>query len=197
VSPGRGARSPLSPPTTGQKSWHLIQPPTTTYRHGRSLGRRGNNTSVSPHCFTAHPVMGGEKRHCAHRTSPYASLLTLEGGYDKARTPRFQGFELIRSASTRPRLSLDPASTPNTTQQGEKDGMARHSGSFRRLVRYNSMASRDGLPFLGHVATVTSTVVDKTSPQGIRSPGLLSSYKRVGQGSGENNGTTDHNPSTR
>jgi hypothetical protein len=103
VSPGRGARSPLSPPTTGQNSWHLIQPPTPTYRHGRSLGRRGNNTSVSPHCFTAHPVMGGEKRHCDHRTSPYASLLTLEGGYDKARTPRFQGFGLIRSASTRPR----------------------------------------------------------------------------------------------
>jgi hypothetical protein len=28
-------------------------------------------------------------------------------------------------------------------------------------------------------------VIDKTSSQGIRCPGLLSSYKRVGQGSGE------------
>jgi hypothetical protein len=50
------------------------------------------------------------------------------------------------------------------------------------------MAYRDGLPFLEHVATVTSTGIDKTSSQGIRCPGLLSSYKRVGQGSGEDDG---------
>jgi hypothetical protein len=50
------------------------------------------------------------------------------------------------------------------------------------------MVSRDGLPFLGHVATATSTGIDKTSSQGIRHPGLLSFYKRVGQGSGEDNG---------
>jgi hypothetical protein len=144
--------------------------PTTTYRHGHNQDRRGNNTSVSPHCFTVHPVMGGEKRHCTRLTSHCASLVTLEGGYDKVRTPRFQGFGLIRSASTRPRPGLDPASTTNTAQQGRKDGMARRSGSFQRLVLCNTMMSSDGLPFLGHVATATSTVIDKTSSQGIRCP---------------------------
>jgi hypothetical protein len=63
--------------------------------------------------------------------------------------------------------------------------MARRSGSFQRPVLYITMVSRDGLPFLGHVATATSTGIDKTSAQGSRRPGLLSSYKRVGQGSGE------------
>jgi hypothetical protein len=133
-----------------------MQLPTTTYRYGRNQGRRGNNTSVSLHCFTTHPVMGGEKRHCTHFTAHCTSPATLEGGYDKVRTPRFQGFGLIRSASTRPRPGLDPASTPNTTLRESKDGMAQRSGSFRRLVLCNTMVSRDGLPFLGHIATVIS-----------------------------------------
>jgi hypothetical protein len=66
--------------------------------------------------------------------------------------------------------------------------MARRSRSFQRPVLYNTMVSRDGPPFLGHVATATSTGIDKTSSQGSRRPGLLSSYKRVGQGSGEEEG---------
>jgi hypothetical protein len=81
--------------------------PTTTYRHGCDQGRRGNNASVSLHCFTAHPVMGGENRHYTHPTVHCTSLVTLEGGYDKVRTPRSQGFGLIRSVSTRPRPGLD------------------------------------------------------------------------------------------
>jgi hypothetical protein len=66
--------------------------------------------------------------------------------------------------------------------------MAWHSRSLRRPVLYTTMVSRDGLPFLGHVATATPTGIDKTSSQGIRRPGLLSFYKRVGQGPGEDNG---------
>jgi hypothetical protein len=84
-----------------------MQLPATTYRHGCEHGRRGNNASISRHCFTTHSVMGGENCHCTHLTVHCASLLTLEGGYDKVRTPRFQGFGLIRSASTRPRPGLD------------------------------------------------------------------------------------------
>jgi hypothetical protein len=74
-------------------------------------------------------------------------------------------------------------------QQGREDGMARRSGSFQRLVLYVTMVSRDGPPFPAHVTTATSTGIDKTSSQGSRCPGLLSSYKRTGQGSrGKNNG---------
>jgi hypothetical protein len=43
--------------------------------------------------------------------------------------------------------------------------MAYDSGSFHRLIPYVTMVSRDGRPFLGHVAIATSTGIDKTSPQ--------------------------------
>jgi hypothetical protein len=129
-----------------------MQLPTTTYRHGRNQGRRGNNTSVSPHCFTAHPVMGSEKRHCAHLTSHYTSLVTFEGGYDKARTPRSKGFGLIRSASTRPRPGLD-AQHSATGKEG-RYGAALRVISVPRPLRHH--VPGDGLPFLGHVATVIS-----------------------------------------
>jgi hypothetical protein len=161
-----------------------MQSPTTTYRHGCTRGRRGNNTSVSPHCLTAHPVMGGEKRHCTHLTSHCTSLVTLEGRYDKVRTPRFQGFGLIRSASTRPRPSLDPQHS--VTGKEGRYGTTLRVISTPRPLRHH--VPKDGLPFLRHVATVTSTEIDKTSSQGSRRPGLFSSYKRVGQGSGEDNG---------
>jgi hypothetical protein len=59
--------------------------------------------------------------------------------------------------------------------------MARRSGSFRCLVPYNAVVSGDGRPFLGHVATVISTGIDKTSPQDFRCPGLPLPYKRVGR----------------
>jgi hypothetical protein len=64
---------------------------------------------------------------------------------------------------------LDPASTqprPTIGQQGGKVDVAQDSGSFHRLVLYVTMVSRDGRPFPGHVATATSTGIDKTSPQG-------------------------------
>jgi hypothetical protein len=78
---------------------------------------------------------------------------------------------------------LDPASTqprPTIGQQGGKTDVAQDSGSFHRLVLYVTMASRDGQPFPGHVATATSTGIDKTSPQG--TPGVrASSYPIKGQ----------------
>jgi hypothetical protein len=47
--------------------------------------------------------------------------------------------------------------------------MAWRSGLFQRLVLYVTEVSRDGLPFLGHVITVTLTEIDKTSSQGFPS----------------------------
>jgi hypothetical protein len=51
--------------------------------------------------------------------------------------------------------------------------VAQDSWSFYHLVPYVTMVSGDGRPFLGHVATATSTGIDKTSPQD--SPGFLAS----------------------
>jgi hypothetical protein len=85
--------------------------------------------------------------------------------------------------STWPRPVLDLASTqprPTIGQQGEKVDVAQDSGSFYRLVLYVTMVSRDGWPFPGHVATATSTGIDKTSPQD--APGVpASSYPIKGQ----------------
>jgi hypothetical protein len=77
--------------------------PATTYRHGHNQDRRGSNAGVSPHCFTAHPVMGGETCHYTHLIVHCLSLVTLEEGYDKAGIPQSRGFDLIRPASTQPR----------------------------------------------------------------------------------------------
>jgi hypothetical protein len=85
--------------------------------------------------------------------------------------------------SAHPRPVLDPASIrprPTADQQGRKADVAQGSESFRRLILYVTMVSRDGRPFPGHIATTTSTGVDKTSPQG--TPGVLaSSYPIKGQ----------------
>jgi hypothetical protein len=98
--PRVGALDPLHSPTLRQKTEHLMRLPATIYRHGYNCDRCGNNADVSPHCFTAHPVMGGETCHCAHLTTHCLSPITLEEGYDKVRTPRSRGFGLIRPTST-------------------------------------------------------------------------------------------------
>jgi hypothetical protein len=55
--------------------------------------------------------------------------------------------------------------------------------SFYRLILYVTMVSGDGWSFSGHVATATSTAIDKTSPQRHpRCPCLLLPYKRAGRG---------------
>jgi hypothetical protein len=89
---------------------------------------------------------------------------------------------------------LDPASIQpqsTTDQQGGKADVAQDSGSFHCLVPDVTMVSRDGRPFLGHVATATSTGIDKTSPQDTPASRLLLPYKRVGQGSTRGNTTTN------
>jgi hypothetical protein len=161
VTPGQSAR-PTQFTTPRQKSEHLMRLPATTYRHGCNQDRRGSNAGISPHCFTAHSVMGGETCHYTHLTVHCLSPVTLEGGSDKARIPQSRGFGLIRLASTRPRPSLDAS----IVRQGRKAGVARCSGSFHRLIPNVTMVSRYGRPFPGDIATVTPTGIDKTSPQG-------------------------------
>jgi hypothetical protein len=106
-------------------------------------------------------------------------LVTLEGGYDKARTPRSKGFGLIRSASTRPRPGLD--AQHSTTGKGGRYGAAPRVISAPRPLRHH--VSGDGLPFLGHVATVLSNRDRQNIVSRPHRLGLLPSYKREGRGS--------------
>jgi hypothetical protein len=77
--------------------------------------------------------------------------------------------------------------------------MARRSGSFRRLVPYDAVVSRDGRSFPRHVATVILTGIDKTPPQDFQRPGLPLPYKRAGralQRAADKPETTNNRPHT-
>jgi hypothetical protein len=77
--------------------------------------------------------------------------------------------------STRPRSGLD--------QLTIKACVTQDSESFHRLILYVTMVSGDGWSFSRHVATATSTAIDKTSPQRHPlCPCLLLPYKRAGRG---------------
>jgi hypothetical protein len=104
--------------------------------------------------------------------TPYRTLFCHRSP-SRENTPSSVPHDLGDSAlSARPR--------PTVGQQGGKSDVARDSGSFHCLVPYITMVSRDGRPFLGHVATATSTGINKTSPQD--SPGApASSYPIKGQ----------------
>jgi hypothetical protein len=145
--------------------------PATIYRHGHNRDRRGSNARVSPHFFTAHPVMEGETCHYAHLTT-HCFIANHPRG-------RIRQGPYSTISEIRPYLSgLDPASTPSADRQERKADVAQDSGSFHRLIPNVTTVSRDGRPFVEHAATATSTGIDETSPQGTPVPDLLLPYKR-------------------
>jgi hypothetical protein len=94
--------------------------------------------------------------------STISPLIPLEAEYDEYRIPKFPGLDLIHSPSTH----LDPASTrprPTAGQQRSKACMPQDPGSFHCLILYITMVFGDGRPFSEHVATASSTALDKTS----------------------------------
>jgi hypothetical protein len=116
---------------------------------------------VSNLTFYCHPGMGGENLSLY---TPYHTLLCHRSP-SREDTTRSVPHDLGDSAlSAHSRPVLDPASTqprPTIGQQGGKADV--------------TMVSGDGRSFLEHVATATSTGIDKTSPQD--SPGVpASSY---------------------
>jgi hypothetical protein len=135
-----------------------MQLPTTIYRHGYNRDRCGSNAGVSPHFFTAHPVMGGETCHCAHLTT-HCFIANRPRG--RIRQGPYSTISEIRPYPS----GLDPASTPSTVRQERKADVAQDSGSFHRLIPNVTTVSRDGRPFLEHAATATSTGIDNASPQ--------------------------------
>jgi hypothetical protein len=115
------------PPTLRQKSEHLIRLPTTSYRHGYSCDRRGNNTYVSPHFFTVHPGMGGESLSLY---TPYCTLF-YHRPPSKTDTTRTVSPDLRDSALS---TSLDPTLTrprrPPPVSKRERPTWHRTQGHF-------------------------------------------------------------------
>jgi hypothetical protein len=156
-----------------------MQLPATTYRHGCNQGRRGSNAGVSPHCFAAHPVMGGETCHCARLTVHCTSPVTLEGGYDKARIPQSLGFGLIHPVSTRSRPSLD-ASHSSTGKEG-RHGAALQVTMASHPLRHHGVWGWPSIPRARRYSHLNRDR-QKHHFKTPRCPGLLSPYKRAGRG---------------
>jgi hypothetical protein len=158
---------PLHSPTLRQKSEHSMRLPATIYRHGHSHDRRGSSASVSPHFFTAHPVMGGETYHCAHLTT-HCFITNHPRG--RIRQGPYSTISEIRPYPS----GLDPASTrprrPAMVDRKERPTWHRTPGHFTVSSPNVTTVSRDGRPFLEHAATATSTGIDKTSLQGTPVP---------------------------
>jgi hypothetical protein len=155
-----------------------MQLPTTSYHHGYGCDRRGSSTDVKSYLFTTHPGMGGENLSLY---APYRALFCHRPPSRKD-TAKTVPHDLEDSAlSTHPQPDLHFCHRlPTIGQQGEKGDVAQDSGSFHRLVPYVAMMSRDGRPFLGHVAIATSTRIDKTLTQD--TPSIpASSYPIKGQ----------------
>jgi hypothetical protein len=139
-----------------------MQLPTTFYHHGYSRDRRGSSTGVKSYFLPS--ILGWEMKtcHCAHLTAHCFATNHPRGRIRQGPHPTISGIRpyppSLNPASTRPR--------PTTGPQGRKADVAQDSESFHRLIPDVTMVSRDGWPFLGHVATATSTGIDKTPPQG-------------------------------
>jgi hypothetical protein len=169
-----------------------MQPPTTSYHHGYNSYRHGSSTGVKSYFLL--PIPGWEVKtcHCTHHAMHYFATDHPRGRIRQGPYPTISGIRpyppVLDLASTQPRLTIG--------QQGEKADVAQDSGSFHRLVLYVTMVSRDGRPFPGHVATATSTGIDKTSLQ--RHPGVpASSYPIKGQAGALQGHTKDEQQTTR
>jgi hypothetical protein len=143
--------------------------PTTFYRHGYSRDRRGSNAGVSSHFLL--PIPEWEVKTC-HYTHLTAHCFTANHPRGRIRQGPYPAISGIRPYPP----VLDPASTqprPTTGQQGRRADVAQDSESFHCPVLDVTTVSGDGQPYLGHVATATSTGIDKTSredTQASRSP---------------------------
>jgi hypothetical protein len=190
VTPGQ-ALDPLTSPTPGQKSEHLMRLPTTTNRYGHNQDRRGDNAGVSLHYFTAHPVMGGESCHCTHLTVHYSSPVTLEGGYDKARIQQSRGFSLIRPVSTRPRPNLD-AQHSSTEKEGQH-GTALRVISASHPLRHHGVRGWPSIPGTCRYSLLNRVRQNITS----RLPGVLASSYPIKASARTQRRETDNRQDTR
>jgi hypothetical protein len=154
--------------------------PATIYRHGYNHDRRGSNAGVSPHFFTAHPMMGGETCHCAHLTT-HCFIANHPRG--RIRQGPYSMISEIRPYPS----GLDPASTqprrPTLFDRKERPMWHRTSGHFTvsspTSPRSPEMADHSWSTPLQPLLQGSTTHHLKTP----RCPGLPLPYKRAGQGS--------------
>jgi hypothetical protein len=140
--------------------------------------------------------------HCTYHTVHYFTTNHPRGRIRQGPYPMILGTRPYLLTVDPPQPVLDPTLTqprPTAGQQGRKADVTQDPKSFHRLILYVTMVPRDGRPFLGHVATTTSTGIDKTSPQRHpRRPCLLLPYKWAGRGSTRGGGqqtTKNQSPS--
>jgi hypothetical protein len=194
--PRVGPLDPPYSPTLRQKSEHLMRLPTTSYRHGYSCDRRGSSTGVRSHFLL--PIPGWEVKPITIYTMPHTVLpsITLEGGYDKDRTPRSREFGLIHPSLTHPRPGLDPASTYHQSV-GRKGRRGTGLGVFSpsRPLRHHCVQGWPAIPGARRYSHLHRDRQNFTSrhPQ---HPSLLLPYKRAGQGSTRNKQEASQKPST-
>jgi hypothetical protein len=138
--------------------------PTTSYPHGYSNNRHGGSTGVKSHFLL--PISGWVVKtyHCTRHTMHYSATDHPRGRIRRVPYPAILGTRPYPFTVDLPRPVLDPTSTNHRSKQECKACMTQDPESFRRLVLYVTMVSRDGRPFSGHIATATSTAFDKTSP---------------------------------
>jgi hypothetical protein len=131
------------------------------------------------------PSRDGRWKPVTVRTIPCTilPLITLEGGYDKDRTPRSRGFGLIHPSSTCPRPGLDPASTYHRSagRKGRR-GTELRVFSPSRPLRHHGVQGWPAIPRARRYSHLHRDRQNFTS-KAPRRPYLLLPYKRAGQGS--------------
>jgi hypothetical protein len=169
--------------------------PTTSYPYGYSNNRHGGSTSVKSHFLLLIPGWEVKTCHCTRHTMHCSATDHPRGRIRQGPYPAIPETRPYPLTIDPPRPVLHPTSNqprPTASQQGRKADVTQDPKSFHRLILYVTMVSRDGRPFLGHVATATSTAINKTSPQRHpRRPCLLLPYKRADMGSTRGRRTTD------
>jgi hypothetical protein len=152
---------PVDPPhslTLRQKSKHLMQLPTTSYPYGYNGNQHGSSTSVKSHFLLPIPGWAVKTCHCTHHAKHYSATDHPQGRIRRVSYPEIPRTWPYPFTIDPPRPGLDQLSV----KQGSKACMSQDSESFHRLILYVTMVSGDGRPFPEHVATATSTTLDKT-----------------------------------
>jgi hypothetical protein len=167
--------------------------------HGYSGNQHGSSTGVKSHFLLPIPGWAVKTYHCTHHTGHYSTTDHPRGRIRRVPYPAILGTRPYPFVVDPPRPVLDPASTNRRSKQECKACMIHDPEPFRRLILYVTIVSRDGRPFLEHVATTASTTFDKTSPLSHpRCPCLLLPYKKAGRGlyeGGERRTTKSQSPS--
>jgi hypothetical protein len=127
------------------------------------------------------PSRDGRWKPVTIHTIPRTVLppITLEGGYNKVRTPRSQGFGLIRPSSTHPRPGLDPASTQRrSVERKGRRGIGLRVFSPSHPLRHHGVQGWPAIPRARRYSHLHRDRQTFTS----RHPGVLaSSYPIKGQ----------------